>query len=257
MPGPSGGGGSKKPGGIGTAIGGFLGGPGGALLGNLAGGLIGRSGQSEANRINWKIAKAQMAFQEKMSSTAYQRAAKDLEAAGLNRILALGKPASSPAGAAATMLNENALLAQGTEKGISSALAATRLREEVKQIRATTLATLKGMELTEAQIGKTYNESNRVAATTVPLDIVARALKSLESTMSGLTGVQLGEDYSGKIKNTVGRAINRITNRPISSRHLITVVPKRRKGESLVQHYNRVKRANQRRRSMWETGTRR
>jgi len=48
-------------------------------------------------------AKKSMKFQEQMSNTAYQRAAVDLEKAGLNRILALGNPASTPPGATATM----------------------------------------------------------------------------------------------------------------------------------------------------------
>jgi len=47
----------------------------------------------------------QMDFQERMSNTAYSRAAKDLEKAGLNRILALGSPASTPAGSAAPVPN--------------------------------------------------------------------------------------------------------------------------------------------------------
>ena len=79
----------------------------GGPVSSLVGGLFGRSGQKAANRTNIKLAREQMAFQERMSNTAYQRATRDLEAAGLNRILALGSPASSPAGQTATVQNVN------------------------------------------------------------------------------------------------------------------------------------------------------
>ena len=67
-----------------------------SLGGNLGGGLL--SGAFNA----WSAEK-QMDWQEYMSNTAYQRAAADLEKAGLNRVLALGSPASTPGGASATM----------------------------------------------------------------------------------------------------------------------------------------------------------
>lgn len=105
-------------------------------IGQLVGGLFGRSGQSSANKKNLQIAREQMAFQERMSNTAYQRAAADLEAAGLNRILALGNPASSPSGALATMQNPNAALAERIGSGVNSALAGRRLRQELYNMQA-------------------------------------------------------------------------------------------------------------------------
>ena len=50
----------------------------GAAVAGIAGGLAGAFGQSSANRQNWKIAKKQMEFQERMSNTAVQRRMADL-----------------------------------------------------------------------------------------------------------------------------------------------------------------------------------
>ncbi len=118
--------------GAGTALRSILG-PLGGLAGGIIGGLFGRKGQDSANRQNLAIAREQMAFQERMSSTAMQRAAKDAEAAGLNRILALGRPASSPGGAQATMQNKNAKLQEGIQSGVSTALQVKKLAQEIRE----------------------------------------------------------------------------------------------------------------------------
>jgi len=76
----------------------------GSQAGTLYSGNLNYKAQQQTNAANLAIAREQMAFQERMSNTAHQREAKDLEAAGLNRILGVsGSGASAPGGASATM----------------------------------------------------------------------------------------------------------------------------------------------------------
>ena len=96
-----------------------------AIVGSVASAI----GQRSANRQNLRIAREQMAFQERMSNTAYQRAVTDMRMAGINPMLAYQQGgASSPGGASAQMQNVAGVAA-------SSAQHAARLAEDIKNMR--------------------------------------------------------------------------------------------------------------------------
>lgn len=140
--------GSAVPG-IGTAV--------GAIGGALVGGISSLFGQRSANKANWKIAKEQMKFQERMSNTAHQREVADLRAAGLNPLLSANGGATAPAGASATMGNVGEAFSKHLDP---------RVLMDIEQARA-------GVQNTKAETAvklataKNLQEQNRVLSLNV------------------------------------------------------------------------------------------
>lgn len=167
--------------------------------GRIVGGVLSSSMSAKQAKINRQ-------FQERMSSTAYQRAAADLEAAGLNRILAIGSPASTPGGAMGNVAdfgNVGSDWAGGLQAGANVASSAAQINKmdaEIKKI--------------EAETGLTNSKAGQQAAQTelwkTLAPIMVTAGQDFGKLVAFLRDPQTYEDLERNIKYATEQSVDEI-----------------------------------------------
>lgn len=125
------------------------------IASTIIGGLFGAGGQAAANSANTRLAREQMRFQERMSSTAAQRSVADYRAAGLNPALAYENTASSPGGASAVIGNVGDAASRGASAGLSSARDVSMFKKQMELLEAQ-------IEGAKATAAKTHTENARI-----------------------------------------------------------------------------------------------
>lgn len=162
-------------------------------------------------KMSQDMAREQMDFQREMSNTAYQRAASDLSAAGLNRILALGSPASTPGGAmgATNMagLGSNII---GGAKAVSDIKTQTSQQQLMKQQGAQAEATAKQAE-TQAGLNEANTKIRDEIANIVETPEGFRALlNSVKNAAVG--GLGSAKQFDRMLQKQLGEIEDKLIN---------------------------------------------
>lgn len=150
-----------------------------AAISSFGGDYLQYRGSKDINSANTALSREQMAFQERMSSTAYQRAVKDLEKAGLNPMLALMQGgASTPAGSAAKLENPMAGMSGAAGRAIASAAGVAQL-ENVKADTDLKSATASQVRANTDLIGATVPKIQQEVTNLKTLNDVERLKKEI------------------------------------------------------------------------------
>ena len=140
-------------------------------------------GQKSANETNMALGREQMDFQERMSSTSYQRGVKDMQAAGLNPMLAYSQGgASSPIGSMPQVQNAVGAAVSSAHQG------------------SQTVQNLQAVEMNKAQIEQVNAQTEKIKSETLEQSL------NTARQMAEIKRLQTGADYVAGPQSSLTRA---------------------------------------------------
>ena len=147
-------------------------------FGDVIPGVLSYLGGEKTNEAQIAAAREQMRFQERMSSTAYQRAMADMRKAGLNPILAGKLGGASTPGGAMPVLHD------AIGKGVGSALQAKAVSTQAKQVESNVEKI--AQEINNLKAAEDLTKTQRVKVS-VEVNQIQQQVRKLMQEVKGLT----------------------------------------------------------------------
>lgn len=150
-------------------------------------------------------AREQRQFIRKMDNTKYQRAAADLEAAGLNRILGLQGASAPPAGSIPSM--------PASRPGTTAVMAASA-KQQIEMQKAQTNLINEQARIAGAQADKEEITKSPYELLLPVVESVIEGLKSLGSSASALDPKKLIEGFKDEVQSGAGAIADEVKKGP-------------------------------------------